>query len=54
MDLWQILAIVLGPSGAAWATIKVTLNGTAKRVERMETKLDDVRDRVTRLEARQS
>lgn len=43
--------------GAAWGAVKAALNGTAKRVERIETKVDsaavalsDVSVRVARLE----
>lgn len=52
-----IAGLTLGPGGLAALAVKITLNGTAKRVERIETKVDGiaedvvgVRERVARLE----
>lgn len=45
----QLAAAVVGPAftaGAAWAAVKVALNGTTKRVERIEAKVEDVGERV--------
>lgn len=37
----------------AWGTIKTTLNGTVKRVDRIETKVDKVVEDVAAVKARQ-
>lgn len=39
-QLLQTLAMILGPTGAAYAGVKVSLNGTKARVERIENKFD--------------
>lgn len=50
MEPWQIGVVVgaiVGPFGAAWAGIRVGLNGTRESVVRIESKVDKVVDRVT-------
>lgn len=42
MDALQVLVLALGPAGAAWAGVKVSLNGTVNRVRRVEEKLDEM------------
>ncbi len=42
MDPLQVLALALGPAGAAWVGVKVALNGTVERVRRIEGKVDGV------------
>lgn len=37
-----VLASILGPAGAAWAGVKISLNGTVARVNRIEDKVDKV------------
>ena len=60
-DLHPVLAIaglILGPGGAAWAAVRVALNGTREDVRElradvraMKADVQDVRERVARLEA---
>lgn len=45
-DHWQLLAAVLGPAGAAWVGVKVSLNGTVSRVTRIESKVDAVEKEI--------
>jgi hypothetical protein len=47
MDPFQLLALVLGPTGAAYVGVKVALNGTVERVRRIEGKLDTVEKDVS-------
>ena len=56
-EIAKLIAIVVGPAGAAWWGVKTTLNGTVARVERIEKTVDsishdmaDVRERTARLE----
>lgn len=57
--IMQLLALVLGPAGVCWATIKVTLNGARQDIrdtkvtcERMDAKLNAHGERITRVETR--
>lgn len=59
IEIAKIAGMVIGPAGAAWWSVKKTLNGTVERVHRIETTVDgirhdmsDVRDRTARLEGR--
>ena len=62
VELATVLGVILGPAGAAYVGVKVSLNGTRERVKRIEDKLDKIvegntsehvslRERITRLEA---
>ena len=48
MEAWQLLALVLGPSGAAWVGVKMALNGTREQVKDLKGDIKalskDVRD----------
>jgi len=57
--LAQLVLVILGPTGAAWAGVRAALNGTKKSVEHltadvreMRHELADVRERVAGLEAK--
>lgn len=55
MDPWQIgvvIGAIVGPFGAAWAGIRVGLNGTRESVVRIESKVDKVVDKVNAHETR--
>jgi hypothetical protein len=43
------LALLLGPAGAAWVGVKVSLNGTVERVRRIESKVDGLEKEVSDL-----
>lgn len=54
-----LLVLVLGPGGAAWAAVKVSLNGARKDIsdtkttcERMDAKLGAHGERLARVETR--
>lgn len=58
--LIQVAAIVLGPAGAAWAGVRVSLNGTRQDVRDIKTEVSGIRgdvsnlrERVARVEGRQ-
>jgi hypothetical protein len=56
MDIAAIISIA-GPTalvtlGAAWGGVKVTLNGTKARVEKLETHSEDTTDRLARIETK--
>lgn len=53
----QLVILVVFPAGAAWGAARSALNGTRKRVERIEDKLDislanqgSLAERIARLE----
>lgn len=48
----QVAAVMLGAPGAAWAAVKLSLNGTRERVQRIETKLDRVEEGMTEVRER--
>ena len=55
----QTIALILGPSGVVWATVKATLNGaredirkTAATVERIDAKLNATAETAARLDER--
>lgn len=55
----QLVALILGPSGVAWATIKATLNGARGDIKeikgaalRTESKIGIMSESVARLEER--
>ena len=55
----QIAGVVLGPAGAAWLGVKMSLNGLKQRVASMEGKLDSladshgiIRERLARVETK--
>src|SRR5690606_4952849 len=57
--LIQLLIVILGPTGAAWAGVRAALNGTRRNVESLTTDvremrndLADLRERVAGLEAK--
>lgn len=62
MELHPIIEVVLviaGPTGAAWAGVRAALNGTKKNVEHLTTDvremrhdLADLRERVAGVEAK--
>ena len=37
-----VLSTILGPTGAAWVAVKGSLNGTKRRIERIENKVDKI------------
>jgi hypothetical protein len=62
-QMFALLAMMLGPAGAAWVGVKVSLNGTRDRVKNIDAKLDrlvadnvgehsEFRERLTRAETR--
>jgi len=57
MDIASILAIATPTAvfslGAAWGGAKVALNGTRKKVERLEAHDEENRDRLARIETKQ-
>jgi len=55
--LLSTLAVILGPTGAAWVGVRTALNGTRERVkqidagvEHLRMQMSDVRDRVSKIE----
>ena len=58
MPWWAILiGLVLGPTGGAWVSVKVALNGTRERVQRIDAAVSsitedvsDVRERCAKIE----
>lgn len=52
--LVQTASYILGPAGAAYVSVRVALNGQGKRLERIEELMDNVRDRLARLEGQYS
>lgn len=56
MDIAQVLLVAaptaLFTGGVAWGTVKVTLNGTKARVEKLEEAKDDHTDRLARIETK--
>jgi hypothetical protein len=56
MDALSLLSIA-GPTaiftgGVAWGAVKVTLNGTKARVQRLEEQSADYADRLARIETK--
>jgi hypothetical protein len=47
-EILQALALVVAPSGAAWAGVKLALNGTRKDIHAVATKVDAVEGKVDR------
>lgn len=47
----QLAALVLGPTGAVWVSVKASLNGMRDDVRELKHDMKDVRERVARLEA---
>jgi len=52
-----VISLILGPGGAAWAAVRVALNGTREDVRelradvrKMKEDIKDVSERVARLE----
>lgn len=41
---------VFGSGGAAWAGVRASLNGTRERVQRIESKVDSLSDRLSFME----
>lgn len=57
----QILVVILGPAGAAYTAVRVSLNGTREDVRdikrdvaRIRGELTDVRERVARVEGQRA
>lgn len=44
----ELLALVLGPTGAAWVGVRAGLNGQRHRLERVENSLSRIEDRLGR------
>ena len=42
----ELLAIILGPTGAAWVGVRAGLNGQRARLERVENALSRIEDKV--------
>ena len=40
METWQLLTVILGPTGGAWMGVKMSLNGMKARQQAMDGKLD--------------
>lgn len=60
-DILQLVAVILGPTGAAWVGVRTALNGTREAVKNLATDmrevrhdLADVRERVAKLEGKES
>jgi hypothetical protein len=51
IEVVTALGLVLGPTGAAWLSVKHSLNGTAKRVKRIERKMTILRREQTEIKA---
>lgn len=58
--LIQLAIVLLGPGGAAYVGVRVSLNGTKENVRelkkdvgKLSTDMTDVRERVARIEGRQ-
>lgn len=49
MDPFQLIALILGPTGAAYVGVKVALNGTVERVRRTEQKVDAIEGEVSKV-----
>lgn len=52
VELAQSVGIVFGPSGAAWIGVKLSLNGTRKKVDEIHADMKEMRKDVTDTQTR--
>lgn len=48
-EITQLVAIILGPSGAVFASLKIILNGTKGRVDKIEQHMENMDEKIDRV-----
>lgn len=48
----QLLGILLGPAGAVWVSVRLSLNGTRNDVREIKRHMEKFTDKVGKLETR--
>jgi hypothetical protein len=47
-EMWQVVAVLLGPAGAAWAGVKMGLNGARADIKEIKGDVKEIRGDVSK------